>query len=257
VASILLLLIPPAIGVCAGFAAGGRLGRLASLRFRAGWLLLIAALIQVVQYYSRPVRILFTRDLGVPMLAIVFALVAAWLVVNFLGWSAPLRLAGAAISLGAVLNGLVILLNGRMPYSPAAARQVGLRPFLQTPKNAPAGGGTLLRFLGDIIPVAPLHKIVSLGDVFIVLGGSSLIALAMRRIPYPHQSPRQEEVNDVSSDHAAASALRGVLPCRDSRAALHDRRALRDGRLTRGSYRAPTHAAPAHAGAASCSTAGA
>ena len=103
-ASILLLLIPPAIGVCAGFAAGGRLGRLASLRFRAGWLLLIAALIQVVQYYSRPVRILFTRDLGVPMLAIVFALVAAWLVVNFLGWSAPLRLAGAAISLGAVLN---------------------------------------------------------------------------------------------------------------------------------------------------------
>ena len=232
-ASLFLLLIPPTAGVCAGYAAGGRLGRLASLRFRAGWLLFAAVLLQVAQYYSPPVRSLFTRDLGVPMLAVVFALVAVWLAVNSLVWSAPLRVAGAAVALGAALNGLVILLNGRMPYSLAAARQAGLRLFLETPKNMPADRGTLLRFLGDVIPVVPLHKIISLGDVFIVIGGISLIALAMRRTPNPYPSSRPEEVNHDSNDHAAAGALRGVLPRRDSRAALHDRRALRDRGLAR------------------------
>jgi hypothetical protein len=140
--------------------------------------------------------------------------------------------AGAAVALGAALNGLVILLNGRMPYSLAAARQAGLRLFLETPKNMPAGRGTVLRFLGDVIPVAPLHKIISLGDVFIVIGGISLIALAMRQTPNPYQFSLPEEVNDASGHHAATSALRGVLPRRHSRAALHDRRALRDGRVT-------------------------
>lgn len=243
---LLLLIIPPAVGVFAGYATGGRLGRLTSLRFRVGWLLFLAALLQAAQYYSRPVRTLFGRDLGVPMLAIVFVLVAVWLVVNVLDWPTPLRLAGAAISLGAALNGLVIMLNGRMPYSQAAARQVGLRPFLETPKNAPAGSGTALRLLGDIIPVAPLHKIISPGDVFIVLGGSALIAVAMRRTPYPRQSSRREEVNDASGDHAVTGALRGVLPRRDSPAALHDRRAWRDV-LTTSSRRGPRSAAsPRH-----------
>ena len=232
-ASLFLLLIPPVAGVCAGYAAGGRLGRLASLRFRGGWLLFTAVLLQVTQYYCQPVRSLFEHDLGIPMLAIVFALVAVWLAVNSLVWSAPLRVAGAAVSLGAILNGLVILLNGRMPYSLAAARQAGLHRFLETPKNMPAGGGTLLRFLGDVIPVAPLHKIISLGDVFIFIGGISLIALAMRRTQNPYQSSQPKEVNDDSSDHAAASALRGVFPRRDSRTALHDRRALRDRGLAR------------------------
>lgn len=229
---LLLLLIPPGIGIFAGYVTGGRLGQLTSLRFRVGWLLFLAAALQAAQYYFRAVRTLFEHDLGVPMLAIVFALVAVWLMVNVLDWPTPMQLAGAAISLGAALNGLVIMLNGRMPYSQAAARQAGLRPFLETPKNAPAGSGTVLRFLGDIIPVAPLHKIISPGDVFIVLGGSALIALAMRRTPYPRQSSRREEVNDASGDHVVTGALRGVFPRRDSPAALHDRRALRDGWMT-------------------------
>lgn len=184
-ASVVLLLIPPAVGVCAGYAAGGRLGRLTSMRFRAGWLLFLAALVQAAQYYAEPVRDLFEHRLGVPMLALVFALVAAWLLVNLLRWPTPFRLAGTVIVVGASLNGLVILLNGRMPYSLAAARQAGFRQGLETPKNMPAGSGTALRFLGDIVPVSPLHKIVSLGDVLIVLGGSLLIALAMRQTVVP------------------------------------------------------------------------
>ncbi|HEX6526465.1 MAG TPA: hypothetical protein VF070_41585 [Streptosporangiaceae bacterium] len=49
-AGIILLLILPAAGVCAGYAAGGRL---TSMRFRANWLLLLAASFQAAQYYAR------------------------------------------------------------------------------------------------------------------------------------------------------------------------------------------------------------
>jgi hypothetical protein len=177
---ILLLLIPSAAGVFAGYATGGRLARLTEIRFRASWLLLLAALFQAAQYYARPVRNLLEHRLGLPPLALVFALVATWLVVNLLQWPTAIRLAGAAIFLGAALNGLVILVNGRMPYSPAAAELAGIKPGLATPKNMPAGSGTRLGLLGDTFPVSPLHEVFSPGDAFIVLGGSSLIALAMR-----------------------------------------------------------------------------
>ena len=177
---ILLLLIPSAAGVFAGYATGGRLARLTEIRFRASWLLLLAALFQAAQYYARPVRNLLEHRLGLPTLALVFALVATWLVVNLLQWPTAIRLAGAAIFLGAALNGLVILVNGRMPYSPAAAELAGIKPGLATPKNMPAGSGTRLGLLGDTFPVSPLHEVFSPGDAFIVLGGSSLIALAMR-----------------------------------------------------------------------------
>jgi Family of unknown function (DUF5317) len=183
--SVLLLLIPPLTGVCAGYATGGRLGRLISMRLRAYWLLFLAALVQASQYYVRPVRDLLEHRLGLSMLAVVFALVSAWLGVNFLRRPADIRLAGATICLGAAMNGLAILLNGRMPYSQTAARQVGINPGLVTPKNMPSGSGTRLRFLGDIIPISPLHKIVSPGDVLIVVGGSLLIALAMRQTTVP------------------------------------------------------------------------
>ena len=177
---ILLLLIPSAAGVFAGYATGGRLARLTEIRFHASWLLLLAALFQAAQYYARPVRNLLEHRLGLPPLALVFALVATWLVVNLLQWPTAIRLAGAAIFLGAALNGLVILVNGRMPYSPAAAELAGIKPGLATPKNMPAGSGTRLGLLGDTFPVSPLHEVFSPGDAFIVLGGSSLIALAMR-----------------------------------------------------------------------------
>ena len=177
---VLLLLIPSAAGVFAGYATGGRLARLTEIRFRASWLLLLAALFQAAQYYARPVRNLLEHRLGLPPLALVFALVATWLVVNLLQWPTAIRLAGAAIFLGAALNGLVILVNGRMPYSPAAAELAGIKPGLATPKNMPAGSGTRLGLLGDTFPVSPLHEVFSPGDAFIVLGGSSLIALAMR-----------------------------------------------------------------------------
>jgi hypothetical protein len=171
----------PVAGVAIGYLLGGRLSGFRTIQLVALWLLWLAALVQAAQYYLSGVRNFIEQRVGVPMLAIVFALVLVWLAVNLPRWPVAIRVAGVVITLGAVLNGLVIALNGRMPYEPAVAAAVGLRPGLTTPKNEPVDADTRLPWLGDTIPIAPLHKVVSLGDVLISGGACAVVVLAMRR----------------------------------------------------------------------------
>jgi Family of unknown function (DUF5317) len=176
-----LLLLPLFLGVAAGYAAGGRLVVLASVRLRAVWLLWMAVLVQLGQYQARPVREWIEDRLHLPLLAVVFALVGAWLAVNLPHTSAPTRVAMVIILLGAALNGAAIMANGRMPYSPPAAAAVGLPARVTTPKNEPAGPDTRLAWAGDVIPVPHVRRVLSPGDVLIGLGAAVLIAIAMRR----------------------------------------------------------------------------
>jgi hypothetical protein len=138
------------------------------------WLLWLAALVQAAQYSVAPLRHPAT-------LVVVFGLVLGWLVVNLVQWPLAIRIAGVVIAVGALANGVTIALNGRMPYQPAVAEAVGLRPGLTTPKNEPADDSTRLAFLGDSIPVAALRKVVSPGDVLIGAGTVALTVFAMRR----------------------------------------------------------------------------
>jgi hypothetical protein len=171
---VILLIAPPMLGVAVGYACGGRLAGLRSIRLSAVWLLWLAAAVQAAQYYVAPLR-------HPAMLIVVFGLVLWWLAVNVPAWPLAIRVAGVAITVGALANGLTIALNGRMPYEPAVAQAVGLRPDLVTPKNGPADDATRLAFLGDTIPVPPLKKVISAGDVLIGTGTVALTALAMRR----------------------------------------------------------------------------
>jgi hypothetical protein len=172
--SLILLIAPPTAGVVVGYVCGGRLAGLRSIRLSAVWLLWLAAVVQAAQYYVAPLR-------HPAMLVVVFGLVLWWLALNLPTWPLAIRIAGVAITVGALANGLTIALNGRMPYEPTAAEAVGLRPDLTTPKNEPADDATLLAFLGDTIPVTPLKKVISAGDVLIGAGTVALTALAMRR----------------------------------------------------------------------------
>ncbi|MFB9182931.1 DUF5317 family protein [Dactylosporangium sucinum] len=174
----MLIVVPPLAGLVLGYLLGGRLAGFRAIRIRGLWLLWLAAGLQAAHYYVPLVRELVSDR---TMLAVVFAPVLGWLVVNLRQWPAGIRAAGIAIVLGAVLNAVAIGLNGRMPYSPAAAEAAGLRPGITTPKNVPAGEETRLRYLGDIIPIAPLKKVVSPGDLLISGGSCALVALAMRR----------------------------------------------------------------------------
>jgi hypothetical protein len=176
----ILLLFGPAIGVIVGWLLGGRLANLATVRLRALWLLWLAASVQAAQYYVRPLRTLVQDRLGIPVLGLVFAIVAVWL---------------AVILVGAALNATVIAMNGRMPYSIAAAHAAGLPDGSVTPNNAPADPSTRLAALGDVIPVPPLGKIVSPGDLFIILGAAATVAAAMRRRPSAMTPTVREEVS--------------------------------------------------------------
>jgi hypothetical protein len=173
---LILLLGPPAAGVAVGYLCGGRLAALRRVRISALWLLWLAAVAQAAQYYVTALR-------HPAMLVVVFGLVLAWLGVNLPNWPLAVRIAGAVIAIGAFANGLVIALNGRMPYEPAAVEAVGQRPGLVTPKNVPADPGTRLAILGDSIPVSVVEKVISPGDVLI--GGATIafVAFAMRRRP--------------------------------------------------------------------------
>jgi hypothetical protein len=185
----LLTVAPPVAGVLLGYLCGGRLSGFSAVRIRALWLIWLAAAVQFAQYSAPDVRHLVEDVAGIPMLALVFAIVFGWLAVNLRQWPAAIRLAGVVIVLGAAMNALVIGLNGRMPYDPAAAAAIGSAPGLEGPKNAPAGAGTRLAPLGDIIPVPLINKIASPGDVLISGGTVALVVLAMRRTRRDHAAP--------------------------------------------------------------------
>jgi hypothetical protein len=220
----ILLLTPPLAGVAAGYLLGGRLAALANLRLRALWLLWVAAGIQATQYYVDPVRVFLQQRVGLSMLAIVFGIVVLWLGVNLHQTQGVVRVAGAAILLGALLNGAAILANGQMPYSTHAAQVAGLPPGIVTPKNVPGGAHTRLAFIGDVIPVPPLQKVVSPGDLLISVGCVVAIAATMRRRRRPSPQPVGEGVNH-DSNLPAAPGTDGAVPDRvDRHAAVHDRR---------------------------------
>jgi hypothetical protein len=221
---LLLLLLPTVAGVALGYLLGGRLAGFGTVRIRALWLLWPAAGVQLA--------------LGGEWRLAVFALVLTWLAVNTAGWPRAIRIAGVVIMLGASLNGLAIALNGRMPYDPEAAVAAGLRAGVVTPKNEPAGAGTRLALLGDVLPVRPLRAVVSLGDLLIGGGTGALVVCAMRRRRSPdRQPPIAREVNHDPHLERAARRPGDLRAGGAGHPALHGRRADDRGKLS-------THAEP-------------
>jgi Family of unknown function (DUF5317) len=169
---VVLVMVPVLAGVAAGYAAGGRLSTIVG-RLRGLWLLWAAVAAQAAQFSLHGAR--------VALLVVVYALVLGWLILNLPGWTPAMRTAVGIVLLGLALNAAAIAANGRMPYSPQAAALVGLPAAETTAKNEPSNQDTRLALLGDVIPVAAVHKVISIGDVLIALGGAALIAAAMRR----------------------------------------------------------------------------
>lgn len=178
VAFYVLCLLPVAVGLAVGYLRGGRLVHLAG-RFRLMWLLWLAAAVQACQYFAPAVRGFFDR-MGLSPLWVVFGLGLVWAVANLVRQEEVLRVALVLVFLGAAANGAAVLANGRMPYEPSAAEALGKPGNSETVKNVPATEGTRLRFLGDTIPLPVLAKIISVGDVAIGVGATTLIAAGMR-----------------------------------------------------------------------------
>jgi hypothetical protein len=103
----------------------------------------------------------------------IFGLVGAWAVVNLPGRSRAMQVAIALVLLGGAMNALAIAANGRMPFSERAlvAADVSDQQRARgerSPKHVAADGATRLLWLGDVIPVRPIEKVVSARDVVLL-----------------------------------------------------------------------------------------
>lgn len=165
------------LGIALGYLAGGRLDRLAEVRFAWGWLAIAGLLVQVV-LFSGAVDALVGDTVGA---AIYVGSTAAVLVAVLRN----LRLPGLVlVALGAAANLAAIVANGgQMPTTLAALAAAGLDPrdgfsnsaVIEQPALAP---------LTDIFALpgwVPLANVFSIGDVLIGVGVAVVIAAGMRR----------------------------------------------------------------------------
>ncbi|OXM59677.1 DUF5317 family protein [Amycolatopsis vastitatis] len=205
-----LAVAPIPAGIAAGQLTGGRLSVLAE-QFRHLWLLWSAVSIQFLQTASPDIRHAVEAALHVPMVLVVSAVGVWWLVLNLVRWARGMRLAGLLVLAGGLANAVAMGVNGRMPYSAAAAKMIGLAPGAATPKNQPATGDSRVMFLADVIPLSWLHKIVSIGDVVILTGTFLLVLTAMR----------VKEVNHATDPGTLAPG--GVRDLDPGNAPVHDR----------------------------------
>jgi len=162
------------VGLVAGFLLGGRLTGLETVRFRLGWLAIVALAIQVVLFSSladnvgsevrRAIYVASTGLVGIVVLA-------------------NLRLTGVPlIALGAALNLAAIVANGgSMPADPAALAALGMTAEGNT--NSVVVAAPALAPLTDLFAMPawmPLSNVFSAGDVLIGAGVAVAIAAAMR-----------------------------------------------------------------------------
>ena len=162
------------IGLVIGLLVGGRLERLADVRFRLARLAILALVIQLVLF--SPLADGLARDLGRAIYVASTALVAVVVLAN-------VRLTGVSvIVLGAASNLAAILANGgSMPASPTALAALGLGVGGNT--NSIAVDHPVLEPLTDVFALPawlPLANVFSVGDVLIGLGVAIAVAAAMR-----------------------------------------------------------------------------
>jgi MFS family permease len=144
-------------GIIAGVAFGGDWRRLATFSLKLWPVLVLAVGLRLVGAFAfpdAPLALYLISLLGV-------AVVACW------NWRVPGAL---LIAVGTSLNLIVVALNAGMPYDPVLAVAVGAPP----PSDALhvlLRSDTRLEFLSDVIPVGPIHSVLSLGDFLNALGG--------------------------------------------------------------------------------------
>jgi len=167
-----LLSVGLLVAIAVGYAARGRLGNLADVRFRLAWAGLAGIALQFVPVDGRA---------GDVVLIVSFVLLLAVAGAN-------LRLPGFALILvGLSLNFLVIAVNRGMPVTReaiVASGQADTLPELRSldsPKHHLRTAEDRLVFLADVIPIpSPFRQAVSVGDLMVIAGAMWFVIGAMR-----------------------------------------------------------------------------
>ena len=166
---------------------GGRLGALADLEFRRGWLAVGALVIQIVI-----ISIVPHGGLSEEIHLATYFMLGGFLVANR-------HIPGLlVIALGGTLNFAAIVTNGGvMPADPDAIAAAGIPKEAGEFANSAPADSAPLGFLGDAFHTPgwfPIHNVFSIGDIEIVLGAFLLLHFVcnsrLARVPF---SPRPAE----------------------------------------------------------------
>ncbi len=178
-----------ALALVVGALAGGGFPRLADLRLRRTWLLVLALVLRLGAGWARDADLIGGLPVGVAYIG-GFALIFAWLWNN---WRVP-GLQVAAVGIG--LNGLAILLNaGQMPIWAPAFEAAGFTAaaLVGDPFHFLLSTGTAAEFVtrggifGDVlpIPIPVIRDVVSIGDLLLAAGIFWAIVYSMTRPSAP------------------------------------------------------------------------
>jgi len=179
----MFLLYAVGLGLIVGYLLKGRLSRLAFLKLRFMWLILVALLIQFAIFPLLSNRPLFPYATQ-PLHLLSYGLAFLFIVLNYRMF--PLWIIGS----GAALNLLVIAVNGGyMPCSADALTHAGVHEAAVDLVRYGMHGNTVLmgettRFnaLGDLLCIPrgiPFATVLSAGDLIIALGIVWLIVKGM------------------------------------------------------------------------------
>ena len=168
-----MLFIPIIIGISliVGYLRGGSIKNFSNVEFKNPIFIFIGFLIQVIIFSSWFQSSNFKNYTGI-LFIISYLVVLITISSNF--HLKSIRVIG----LGFFLNFLVILFNyGYMPVSIKALQSVGahtkielLKTYTRFNNCVLMSKSTNLNFLGDIIPIPVLNQVISIGDIFILLG---------------------------------------------------------------------------------------
>jgi len=171
------MLYAVAIGIVGGFLAGGRLDRLAGLRFHWAGLALLGLLVQVALF--SPPAVDAVGDAGPP---IYIASTLAVFAVVLRNRSVP---GLPVVALGAASNLVAIVANGGwMPATPGALASVGqqLGPGYSNSREFAAAALAPLTDVFALPGWVPFANVFSIGDVLIGIGVAITVAVAMRTV---------------------------------------------------------------------------
>jgi len=110
------------------------------------------------------------------MLAVVFALVLLWVARNLLRWPRALQLAVALVVARSAMAWRSPPTAGCPTHRRPPCARSCRRPW-QAPRTSPPTTPPRLAALGDVIPLPPLRKVLSAGDLLIAAGVSAGMAM--------------------------------------------------------------------------------
>jgi hypothetical protein len=198
-------IVAVAVGLVLGLLSGGRPRFLADKQIR-GWPLLLAGLV----LQAAVSRIPDGWDMA--------ALIASYAVLLLFG-VANLRLVGMPLVLvGLALNAFTITLNGGMSVRPSAVLAARAAPADKLAHLRVAGKHHLARpsdrltILSDVIPVRPLHEVLSFGDIIMSLGVADVLANLLRPPRRVEATGEPDGPDEVASEPGTRAGEAGRSP---------------------------------------------